>query len=455
MKGPIRAFCMLTGRHSNVICCIYAVIDLPSMTPSVHVSLPGTVVPPMNRLSVITLPALILFASTAEAQNWPRFRGENGAGISTVAGIPTTWTKKDYAWEIELPHIGHSSPVIWDKLLFVTSATEGGGERFLHCLDADSGKQLWQVSVKLGESHKHDKNSWASSTPATDGQRVYTLFADEQKLLATAWDFAGNEVWTRDLGPYESEHGLGASPIVQEGLLIVPNDQVGPSFIIALNADSGEVVWKTDRLSGKTSYSTPLVMSGKGSELQLICLSEANGVTGTDLRTGMLNWQTPKLPMRTVASPVEAEGLVFAYCGEGGNGKYFAAIKSDPGADEASRIVFERKTMLPYVPCPIAFDGLLFLWGDSGIMTCLELPTGNDVWSERIDGAFSGSPVCIEDRLYCVTESGDVVVLHAGREFRELGRTSLGDDCHSTPAVANGHLYIRTFRHVLAIKARP
>jgi len=111
--------------------------------------------------------------------------------------------------------------------------------------------------------------------------------------------------------------------------------------------------------------------------------------------------------------------------------------------------------MLPYVPCPVAFDGLLFLWGDSGIMTCLELPTGNDVWSKRIDGAFSGSPVCIEDRLYCVTESGDVVVLHAGREFRELGRTSLGDDCHSTPAVANGHLYIRTFRHVLAIKARP
>ena len=409
----------------------------------------------MNRLCAIALPALILLTSAAEAQNWPRFRGDNGAGISTVSRIPATWIESDTAWKAELPYVGHSSPVVWEKSLFVTSATEGGGERFLHCLDADSGRQRWQVSVKLGESHKHAKNSWASSTPTTDGQRVYTLFADGQKFLSTAWDFAGNEVWSRDLGAYDSEHNLGASPIVKDGLLIIPNDQLGPSSLVALNAESGEVVWKTARLPGKTSYSTPLVVSGKGSDLQLICISEANGVTGIDLKTGTLNWQTPKLPMRTVASPVEANGLVFAICGEGGSGKYFAAINSDSSVDDSSRIVFERTTLLPYVPCPVAFDGLLFLWGDKGIMTCLELPTGKEVWSERIDGAFSGSPVCIENRLYCVTESGDVVVLHAGREFRELGRTSLGDASHSTPAVANGHLYIRTFRHVFAIKATP
>ncbi len=371
-----------------------------------------------------------------------------------VAGIPATWTENDVAWKIELPQVGHSSPVVWDKSLFVTTAAEGGGERFLHCLDADSGSQRWQVSVPLRESHKHDKNSWASSTPTTDGQRVYLLLADDQKLLAQAWDFAGNNVWTRELGVYNSEHGLGASPIVHNGLLIVPNDQLGPSSIIALNAESGDEVWKADRLPGKTSYATPLVVPGNGSRPQLICISEASGVTGIDLNTGETNWQTPKLPMRTVASPVESDGLVFAICGEGGSGKYFAAIKSDPSADEASRIVYERRTVLPYVPCPVALNGLLFLWGDKGILTCLELPTGKEVWSERLEGAFSGSPVCIEDRLYCVTEDGQVVVVQAGREFHELGRSSLGDGSHSTPAVANGHLYLRTFRHVVAVRAK-
>lgn len=411
----------------------------------------------MNRLipAFVVLLAAGLLPVFSEAENWPRFRGENGSGLSNQAGLPSTWTENDYAWKVELPHVGHSAPIVWEKSLFVTSATEGGGERFLHCLDADSGTQRWQVTVPLGESKKHPKNSWASSTPATDGLRVYVLLADSKKLMATAWDFAGNQIWTRELGDYESEHGLGASPIVQDGLLIIPNDQVGPSSLIALNTETGEVVWNTPRPAGKTGYSTPVIAAGAGSGLQVICSTEASGVTSNDLRTGKLNWQTEKLPMRTVASPIIADGFVFATCGEGGNGKYFAAVKTDSSSETGSRVAFERKTMLPYVPCLVAKDGLLFLWGDKGIMVCLELPSGKEVWSERIDGAFTGSPICIEDRLYCVTETGEVVVLNAGREFRELGRTALGDDCHSTPAVANGHLYLRTFRHVFAIKARP
>jgi len=408
---------------------------------------------------LITLPALLLALTilnkSLPAENWPRFRGENGSGLSSQAGIPVTWTDSDYAWKVELPNVGHSAPVIWEKSLFVTSATEGGGERFLHCLDADSGQQKWQVSVTLGESKKHLKNSWASSTPATDGQRVYAMFADNSKLMISAWNFDGQQVWTRDLGSYESEHNLGVSPIVQDGLLIVSNDQVGPSSLLALNPETGETVWAAERAAGKTSYSTPVIAPGKDSALQIICISESNGITGTDLRTGKLNWQTEKLPMRTVGSPIVADGLVFATCGEGGNGKYFAAAQYDVDAASSSRIIYERKTMLPYVPCLLAKDGLLFLWGDKGIMVCLDLLTGKEVWSERIDGQFSGSPICIEDRLYCITEDGIVVVLHAGPEFKELGRTPLGDDCHSTPAVANGHLYLRTFRHIFAIKAKP
>lgn len=409
----------------------------------------------MRRFAPTLILALVsLFQDKASAENWPRFRGENGNGLSKQPGIPVAWEATDYAWTIDLPGVGHSAPVIWEKTLFVTSATEGGGTRYLHCLDADSGQQRWQTSVTLGESKKHLKNSWASSTPATDGQRVYVMFADNSKLTISAWDFEGKQVWTKDLGSYESEHNLGVSPLVQDGLLIVSNDQVGPSSLLALNPETGETVWTAERNPGKTSYSTPVIAPGKEGSLQILCISESNGITSTDLRTGKLNWQTPKLPMRTVASPIVADGLIFATCGEGGNGKYFAAAKIDPDADNVTRIVYERKTMLPYVPCLVAKDGLLFLWGDKGIMVCLEIATGKEVWSERIDGQFSGSPVCIEDRLYCVTEDGIVVVLQAGHEFRELGRTALGDDCHSTPAVANGHLYLRTFHKVFAVKAK-
>jgi outer membrane protein assembly factor BamB len=398
---------------------------------------------------------LLLFSATAAGQDhWPRFRGQNGSGISTQKGIPTTWEKTDIAWQSELPHVGHSSPVVWGKALFVTTATEGGTDRYLHCLNADSGAEQWKATVTLSDSRKHLKNSWASSTPATDGEVVCALFADGSKQIVKVWSVSGRELWERDLGSYESEHGLAVSPILQDGLVIIANDQVGPSSVLALDSQTGKTVWSTERTPGKTSYSTPVLASdGKGGT-QVVCVSESSGVSGLDLRTGKVGWQTPKLPMRTVASPIAVDGLVFATCGEGGNGKYFAAIRTDLDIPIEQRIVYERKTMLPYVPCLITRGGLLFLWGDKGILVCLELQTGKEIWMERIDGAFSGSPICIEDRLYCVTEDGTVVVVQAGPEFRELGRTALGDDCHSTPAVANGHLYFHTFHRVLAIRAK-
>ncbi len=398
---------------------------------------------------------LLLFSATAAGQDhWPRFRGQNGSGISTQKGIPTTWEKTDIAWQSELPHVGHSSPVVWGKALFVTTATEGGTDRYLHCLNADSGAEQWKATVTLSDSRKHLKNSWASSTPATDGEVVCALFADGSKQIVKVWSVSGRELWERDLGSYESEHGLAVSPILQDGLVIIANDQVGPSSVLALDSQTGKTVWSTERTPGKTSYSTPVLASdGKGGT-QVVCVSESSGVSGLDLRTGKVGWQTPKLPMRTVASPIAVDGLVFATCGEGGNGKYFAAIRTDLDIPIEQRIVYERKTMLPYVPCLITRDGLLFLWGDKGILVCLQLQTGKEIWTERIDGAFSGSPICIEDRLYCVTEDGTVVVVQAGPEFRELGRTALGDDCHSTPAVANGHLYFHTFHRVLAIRAK-
>ncbi len=338
---------------------------------------------PRYSLIGLSLLALCLFNASAgvsgpsellAADNWPRFRGENGTGISSLKGIPTQWTDQDYAWKFSPGQIGHSSPIVWDKTLFMTSASEGGIERFIHSVNADSGIENWRVSLGFTPSPKHEKNSWASSTPTTDGQRVYTIFADEASQIVGAWDFNGKEIWTKNLGSFGKDHGQGVSPIVANGLLIVPNDQPGPSSLLALNAETGETVWEIERPVAKTSFSTPMLLPGRGQEVQLISLSEAAGMTSHDLATGQLFWQTPPMPMRTVASPVVSEGLLIAYCGSAGNGKYLMAARADIDVPAESRIVFERKTQLPYVPTPIAYDGLLFLWGtpvSSSVWRCL------------------------------------------------------------------------------------
>jgi outer membrane protein assembly factor BamB len=423
-----------------------------------HVSLefsryPSDTPPAMLRFTF----AILLFSvpgSTSQAENWARFRGDNGLGISHQTGIPTTWGPDDYAWVVELDDLGHSQPVIWDNALFLTTANAEGTKRYLHRLNADTGEEIWRRSQSFETGHKHLKNSWASSTPTTDGERVYVIFADEKSHVVTAWTFDGEELWSRNLGGFESQHGQGVSPIVEQGLLIVPNDQRGPSAIMALNSQTGETVWSVERPSGAASYSTPILLPGSGGNTQLICLSEASGLVSLDLKTGRLNWQTAPMPMRTVAGPAAGKDVVVATCGQGGNGKYLIAVNATETTASPSRTLFERTKQLPYVPTCVVLDNLLFLWSDSGILSCLDVYTGKEYWTQkRVTGSFSSSPVCIEGRLFSVSEDGDVVIIRASDHFELLGRVSLGDRSHTTPVVANGHLYLRTFSKLMALKA--
>ncbi|MFK7821126.1 MAG: PQQ-binding-like beta-propeller repeat protein [Planctomycetaceae bacterium] len=398
---------------------------------------------------------LVLFSATVFAQdNWPRFRGLNGVGTSDQKGFPTKWTADDYAWNIKLPGKGHSSPVIWGDNVFLTSAVPSGenSERLVLCLDADSGATKWKRNVGLAASHLHKKNSWASGSPATDGQMLFVAFADTQQHKLVAFDFNGKSVWTCDLGEFQSQHGQGSSPIVVDDLVILPNDQMGPSEIVAVHKATGEIAWRTERAIRKTSYATPMIFDGKSGR-QLICVSGANGICGLDIRTGEMKWQTEAFPMRTVASPILAGGLVFASCGSGGQGKLMFGV--DPEADKSSdRVRIRRQRTLPYVPTPIEHDGRLYLWTDRGVVVCLNANDGSEVWAGRVRGNFSGSPICIDGKLYCMSEAGDVVVLEAGMKFNLLGRTSLGGASYATPAVAGGRLYLRTFDRLMCLAAK-
>ncbi len=410
-------------------------------------------------LTGISVAMYLLAASAANADNWPRFRGADGSGIARCANgkLPDDWTEADFDWKIPLPGVGHSSPIIWGNRLFLTTALDEGTLRYLLCFDAETGNEVWRQPAAFAKSGKHQKSSWASATPATDGQYVYVPFSDEAKFVISAYDFAGERIWERDLGAYDSRHAQGASPIVFEDLVIVPNDQDGPSSVVALDRANGEIRWRTDRRSGHTSYATPLLIQSAGKSPQLICSSYAMGVTSLDPRTGKQNWATEKLPARTVSSPVFAEGLVYQQCGGGGVGTLFVAV--DPFARDAEaadrpRLVYSRDKNLPSVPTVLANGKYLFMLTDKGIVHCVEATTGNDIWTKRIGGNYSSSPICVDDKLYLLSEAGEVLVISAGPEFKQFAKVALGDPSHATPAFSGERLYLRTFHGLACLRAK-
>jgi len=397
-----------------------------------------------------------LLSSGARAGNWPRFRGENGSGTSETKGLPKSWSTGDYAWNVELPGEGHSSPIIWEDRVFLSSAVDEGALRHVICLDARTGEQLWIQSLGFNRSVKHAKSSWASATPATDGERVYVPFADKENYSVTAYDFDGNLVWQRSLGRYESQHGQGASPIICEKLVIVPNEQDGPSSIVALDPLTGQTVWSTLRSNNLVSYATPLVVQKPGVPTQLICSSGAMGVTSLNPADGRLNWMTGEIPGRTISSPIYADGLILQHSGGGGRGEYLVAL--DPFAveqDGQPKVAYTRKKNLPYVPTVVAYHGLSFTWNDDGVVHCFETTTNENVWTKRVGGTYSGSPICVDGTLYIMSEDGNVITIAAAREFEQYGEMPLDDPSHSTPAFANGRLYLRTMHRLACLEIVP
>ena len=198
----------------------------------------------------------ILLATAVHGQQWERFRGPNGSGVSSAGTIPAQWTAEDYNWQTELPGVGHSSPVLWGRKLFLTSGDEATGRRFVLCLDSQTGKQLWQRAFEAPQHRKHQLNSYASATPVVDAQRVYVCWGTPQQVMVMALDQQGRTLWQRDLGPYQGGHGFGVSPIRTANLLVLPNDQAGQSSLIALDCQTGKTVWRIKRES-KSAYATP------------------------------------------------------------------------------------------------------------------------------------------------------------------------------------------------------
>jgi outer membrane protein assembly factor BamB len=398
---------------------------------------------------------IVVILAQARAQEWTRFRGPNGAGISDAKTIPTQWTEKDINWKVELPGLGHSSPVLWGEKIFVTSCDDKSGTFYVLSYNAGDGSKRWQKEFPLTPFRKHNYNTLASATPAVDAERIYVSRVDREHNVLLAMDHDGRKVWEYDLGPFQAQHGSGVSPIVYEGKVVIPNEQDGQSYLLALDARTGELRWKTPRQSKQSSaaYSTPCVYQPKGGKPELIFNSEVHGISAFAPDTGKVVWEFPAaFDKRSVSSPVLAGDLIIGSCGSGGGGNFVVAVRPGDAAKKPER-AYEVRKSAPYVPTSVCVGDWLYLWSDGGIVSRVRAATGEVQWQERAGEKlnFFSSPLCVNGRLFNISTSGEVVVIATSEKFEVLGRYPLNETTHSTPAISGGRMFIHTTGHLLSV----
>ncbi len=402
--------------------------------------------------------ALVFVGSPLAAQEWTRFRGPNGSGVVPHLDFPNQLAESDFRWKTRLPGEGHSSPVVWGNRVFLLSADRDTAMRFVVALDTASGKIVWQREFAAGTSHLHTKSSYASCTPAVDARHVYVSWADDKQTRLLALSHQGETVWEADLGPWVSQHGFGTSPMLYGDMVIVSLMQLGNSGkadrphgnsrLVALDSSTGQLRWETPRESDVAAYGVPCLYTAADGQELLICSSSAHGIAAHDPATGQQVWAHQVFNMRTVSSPVLAGPYILGSSGSGGGGNTVSAL--DPNGGQP-KLAWRMERQASYVPCPVTCEDKVFIWYDKGIVSCLDIASGQVLGQKRIGGNFFGSPIRVGDRLLAISEEGDLVVVSADVELNVLGRSPLGEGSQSTPAVAGGILYLRTYSHLIAV----
>lgn len=396
-------------------------------------------------LACLTFSLVVIgIANLAHAENWPNWRGPRGDGSSEEASVPIAWSETEHiAWKAKVPHGGHSSPIVWGDRVFLVGANTGEKPaRVLMCFDFTTGKLLWEKTVVESPlEKKHHLNSWASSTPATDGEKVYVTFLDQSDMLVAAYDFNGREVWKVRPGVFSSRHGFCTCPVVFKDLLIVNGDHDGNSYIAAIKRSTGETVWKTPREYKTRSYCTPIIREIDG-RTQMI-LSGSKCVASYDPHNGQRHWMLDGPTEQFVASLVYNKGLIFLTCGFPDHHVMAIDPRGSGKITEASHVKWHYTKGDAYVPSPVACGDYFLLVSDGGIGTCYDAESGKIQWQQRLGTHYSASLVAANGLVYFTDDHGLTKVIKPGPTLEVVSENKLDEDTFASPAISQGKLLIR------------
>jgi outer membrane protein assembly factor BamB len=399
-------------------------------------------------------PITLIPVDGAGSKYWSRWRGPSGQGMVAGTGYVDAWSDTtNVKWRAAVPGRGHSSPIVWQDHLFLTTSTDNGTKMSMLAYSRSSGKLLWQTPIaSTGVEHIYRKNSHASATPSTDGVHVYASFGTHG---LAAFDFSGKIVWQKKLGDLRNYHGSAGSPVLYRDRVFLYQDHGGTeslgSYVAAFNAKTGDVIWKKDRVEG-VGWGTPIVVDA-GDHDELVVNGQGK-VYAYDPETGAELWTVRGTTREVIPTPVVAHGLIFASSGRAGP---TLAIKPGGKGDvTATHLAWSSPRGSPFVPSPIVHGDLLYMINDmQSILTVLEAKTGTAVYQDRLGEAtregFSSSPVAVGDKLFFTNDRGQTFVVEAGRTFKLLHVNELNAQVLASPALVDGVWYWRTDKELLAI----
>jgi outer membrane protein assembly factor BamB len=414
-------------------------------------------------VGVLLCVALVAATGSLRGENWPQWRGAKLDGISTENNLPTVWSKtENVLWRLPLPGAAGSTPAIWDERIFLTSADSD--DLVLICASTD-GKELWKKTLATGNRRvRDDEGNYASPSPSTDGKHVWAYVGTGHLACYTV---DGAEVWQADLqqryGKFNIQFGMTSTPVLDSGRLYLQLIHSGGAWAIALDAATGEEIWKQKRPSDaraecEHSYASPVIY--RDGDLELLLTHGADFIVAHRLSDGAEVWRCGGLnpkgnynpTLRFVASPVAVPGLIVVPSAK--NGPILGLDPSSKGditeSSDGHRWVRQRNT--PDVPSPLVHDGLVYLCREDGTLLVLEAATGKEVYQKRAHGdRHRASPLYADGHVYLTARDGTVTVVKAGRTFEIVSQNKMEESTSSSPAVSNGRIYLRTFNALYAI----
>ena len=411
----------------------------------------------MNRNVVLTMllgGLLAAATSTAQAENWAGWRGPRGDGTCIEKNVPIKWDPAGALWKTELPGKGHASPIVWGNRVFTVTGLPATKERVLLCLDRNTGRILWQRTVVQGPLEKlHKENSYASGTPATDGERVYVTFRVGDDIVVAAHDFGnGKQLWLVRAGTHEGGWGFSNEPVLFKDKVIVDGDSKGDSFLIALDRKDGKTLWRKNRVNKGISYSAPLILELAGRTQLIQCGDRC--VTSFDPDTGEQLWKVDGPSEEFVATPIYSEKAGLVFISSSWPKQILLAIRPDGMGDVTkTHVAWSDSKGAPYVPSMIVAGEFLLSVNRGGTAFCYEAASGKVLWQEKL-GRHHASPVLVEGLVFFINDNGQVNVIKPGMEFKCIATYELGELCYASPAISDGQVFLRGFGHLFCIGER-